>query len=115
MAQVNRIVSVVRSLSLWKSKPNMRCQCRNVIACRNYTSAADANNSQQVFDEKMLEYLVCPLSKTPLRYDKETSTLICDELQVAYPIVNGIPNLVPEDATKLHIEDDVEKKTPHYD
>ena len=46
----------------------MRCHCRNVIACRNYTSAADANNSQQVFDEKMLEYLVCPLSKTPLRY-----------------------------------------------
>ena len=49
---------------------------------------------------------------THCRYDKETSTLICDELQVAYPIVNGIPNLIPEDAKKLHIEDDIEKNTP---
>ena len=32
------------------------------------------------------------------RYDKEKNELVCDELGVAYPIVDGIPNLVPQDA-----------------
>ena len=35
------------------------------------------------------------------RYDSSTHTLISEELKVSYPIVNGIPNLCPEDATKL--------------
>ncbi|XP_063443337.1 protein preY, mitochondrial-like [Mytilus trossulus] len=53
------------------------------------------------FDESMLEFVVCPLSKTQLRYDKENNELVCDEIQVAYPIINGIPNLIPQDARKL--------------
>ena len=45
-----------------------RYHCRNAIAYRSYTSSVNGNNNhQQVFDKKMLEYLVCPLSKTPLR------------------------------------------------
>ncbi|KAI8519839.1 hypothetical protein Bbelb_030960 [Branchiostoma belcheri] len=52
----------------------------------------------QEFDTKMLEIVVCPLSKKPLRYDPEKNELVSDELSVAYPIVNGIPNLIPEDA-----------------
>lgn len=60
------------------------------------------------FDEKLLQHLVCPLSKKDLRYDRERNELICDELGIAYPIVNGIPNLVPQDARRLK---DVSKPT----
>ncbi|XP_029652956.1 UPF0434 protein BOV_A0835-like [Octopus sinensis] len=54
------------------------------------------------FDVKMLDILVCPLSKKPLRYDAENEELVCEELQVAYPITDGIPNLVPTDARMLN-------------
>lgn len=50
------------------------------------------------FDETILEVLVCPVSKKPLRYDKEKNELVCEESGIAYPIVDGIPNLVPQDA-----------------
>lgn len=61
----------------------------------------DKETKQSTFDESLLEFLVCPLSKNSLRYDKEKGELICDEINVAYPIVNGIPNLVPQDARML--------------
>lgn len=35
------------------------------------------------------------------RYDKQNNELVCDALGVAYPVINGIPNLVPEDARML--------------
>ena len=43
------------------------------------------------------EQLLCFL----FRYNKETNELICDKLGVSYPIINGIPNLIPQDARKL--------------
>ncbi|KAL8566329.1 hypothetical protein ACOMHN_050447 [Nucella lapillus] len=57
--------------------------------------------NSHIFNEKTLGHLVCPLSKKDLRYDKENNELVCDEVGVAYPIVNGIPNLVPQDARML--------------
>jgi len=33
-----------------------------------------------------------------VRYDKEANELVCDAIGVAYPIINGVPNLVPQDA-----------------
>ncbi|XP_055143815.1 protein preY, mitochondrial-like [Symphalangus syndactylus] len=39
-----------------------------------------------------LELLVCPLSKKPLRYEASTNKLINEELGIAYPITDGIPN-----------------------
>lgn len=50
-----------------------------------------------VVDQKLLDILVCPLSKKPLRYDSTTSELISDEIGVAFQIQNGIPNLIPTD------------------
>jgi len=64
-------------------------------------SASKDDRRSFTFDIKMLEFLACPLSKAPLRYSKETNELICDELQVAYPINNGIPNLIPSAGRKL--------------
>jgi len=52
-------------------------------------------------DQKLLEILVCPLSKKPLRYDSTRNELISDEIGVAYSIQNGIPNLIPHDGQLL--------------
>ncbi|KAL5022633.1 hypothetical protein ScPMuIL_001788 [Solemya velum] len=60
----------------------------------------DGSNAQ-AFNEKLLDILACPLSKKPLRYKRETHELISEEIGVAYPIVNGIPNLLPQDARMI--------------
>ncbi|XP_035521395.1 protein preY, mitochondrial-like [Morone saxatilis] len=53
---------------------------------------------QPPFDASLLEFLVCPLSKKPLRYEAKTNELINEELGIAYPIVGGIPNMIPQEA-----------------
>ncbi|XP_076469916.1 protein preY, mitochondrial-like [Babylonia areolata] len=78
--------------------------CRTVApASQTRQSSQDTTASQDnnTFNEKTLEHLVCPLSKKELRYDKDNNELVCDEIGVAYPIVNGIPNMVPQDARML--------------
>lgn len=52
----------------------------------------------------MLRFIVCPLAKTPLRFDQESMELVNDDLGVAYPIKNGIPRLVPTDGKLMHVE-----------
>jgi uncharacterized protein YbaR (Trm112 family) len=52
-------------------------------------------------DKKLLEILVCPLTKTTLRYDAEKSELISDKAKLAYPIRDGIPIMLVEEARKL--------------
>ncbi|NWW75592.1 PREY protein, partial [Climacteris rufus] len=49
-------------------------------------------------EPSLLRFLVCPLSKRPLRYEEATHELINEELGIAYPIIDGIPNMVPEAA-----------------
>lgn len=55
-------------------------------------------------DPKMLEILVCPLTKSPLRYDAERGELISQAARLAYPIRNGIPIMLPEEARPLDHE-----------
>ncbi|KAH0464944.1 hypothetical protein IEQ34_005047 [Dendrobium chrysotoxum] len=45
----------------------------------------------------LLDILVCPLSKQPLRFCQETQSLISDAIGVSFPVVDGIPCLVPRD------------------
>ncbi|GAB2282868.1 hypothetical protein Dimus_017403 [Dionaea muscipula] len=47
------------------------------------------------------EILVCPLTKNPLRYCEKTESLISDQIGVSFPIVDGIPCLVPKDGKIL--------------
>jgi hypothetical protein len=54
-------------------------------------------------DPKLLEILVCPLTKAPLRYDAEKSELISDKAKLAYPIRDGIPIMLVEEARKLEL------------
>ena len=53
-------------------------------------------------DPKLLEILVCPLTKEPLRYDKDAGELISDRAGLAYPIKSGIPIMLPDEARELN-------------
>ena len=52
-------------------------------------------------DPKLLEILVCPLTKSPLRYDAARQELISDKARLAYPIRDGIPIMLVEEARSL--------------
>lgn len=52
-------------------------------------------------DPKLLEILVCPLTKRPLRYDQESQELISDQAGLAYPIRDGIPIMLVDEARSL--------------
>ena len=52
-------------------------------------------------DPKLLEILVCPLTKGPLDYDREAGELISRQAGLAYPIRNGIPIMLPDEARQL--------------
>ncbi len=54
-----------------------------------------------VVDPKLLEILVCPLTKTGLRYDAQAGELISDKAKLAYPIRDGIPIMLVDEARKL--------------
>nr|ACO08812.1 preY, mitochondrial precursor [Oncorhynchus mykiss] len=64
------------------------------VSARHLTDVKDA----LPFDTSLLEFLVCPLSKKQLRYEEKTDELINEELRIAYPIIDGIPNMIPTDA-----------------
>jgi uncharacterized protein YbaR (Trm112 family) len=52
-------------------------------------------------DPRLLEILVCPLTKGPLEYDRENSELISRKAGLAYPVRDGIPIMLPEEARRL--------------
>ena len=55
----------------------------------------------QSVDPKLLEILVCPLTKCPLEYDAEHQELISHAAKLAYPIRDGIPIMLPEEARRI--------------
>ena len=59
-------------------------------------------------DPKLLEILVCPLTKGPLRYDRAARELVSEEAGLAYPIRDGIPIMLVDEARPLA---DDEKRT----
>ena len=58
-------------------------------------------------DKKLLDILVCPLTKGPLIYDKEKQELISRSARLAYPIRDGIPVMLEDEARPL-TEEEVE-------
>jgi uncharacterized protein YbaR (Trm112 family) len=52
-------------------------------------------------DPKLLEILVCPLTKGPLEYDRDKQELISRAAKLAYPIRDGIPIMLAEEARRL--------------
>ncbi|MBJ3775907.1 Trm112 family protein [Acuticoccus mangrovi] len=52
-------------------------------------------------DPKLLELLVCPVTKAPLRYDAVKNELISEQAKLAFPIRDGIPIMIAEEARPL--------------
>ena len=52
-------------------------------------------------DPKLLEILICPLTKGPLRYDADAQELISEKARLAYPIRDGIPIMLVDEARSL--------------
>lgn len=60
----------------------------------------DAQRRMQI-DRRMLELLVCPLTKGPLTYDADRCELISRAARLAYPVRGGVPILLPSEARPL--------------
>ncbi|MGZ9809074.1 Trm112 family protein [Pseudoroseicyclus sp. H15] len=60
---------------------------------------------EPAFDPRMLEALVCPETRGPLQYDKSRQELVSRAIGLAYPIRNGIPVMLTEEARNLKAED----------
>jgi uncharacterized protein YbaR (Trm112 family) len=58
-------------------------------------------------DPKLLDILVCPLCKGPLLYRKTDKELICKACRLAYPIRDGIPVMLEDEARKLPPQEEV--------
>ncbi|MGH6859464.1 MAG: Trm112 family protein [Phyllobacterium sp.] len=56
---------------------------------------------ETAIDRKLLELLVCPLTKGPLKYDQEKSELISLKARLAYPVRDGIPIMLPSEARSI--------------
>ncbi len=65
-------------------------------------------------DEHLLDILVCPVTKGPLIYDRERQELISLSARLAYPVRDGIPVMLPEEARQIFQEEYERhrKKTP---
>lgn len=55
-------------------------------------------------DPRLLELLVCPLTKMALHYDRERQELVSKAARLAYPIRDGIPIMLPEEAREVENE-----------
>ena len=62
---------------------------------------SSASGGASVVDPRLLELLVCPLTKTGLVYDRDRQELISHAAHLAYPIRDGIPIMLPEEARPL--------------
>jgi uncharacterized protein len=54
-----------------------------------------------VLDKKLLDILICPVSKSSLTYDHENNELISERSGLAYPVRDGIPVMLPDEARKI--------------
>ncbi len=56
-------------------------------------------------DKKLLDILVCPITKGSLKYDKKAQELISKSARLAYPVRDGIPIMLEEEARELSLEE----------
>ncbi|MDI2091846.1 Trm112 family protein [Commensalibacter oyaizuii] len=62
-------------------------------------------NSSAPIDQRLLSVLVCPVTKGPLIYDREANELISCDAALAYPVKEGIPIMIAQEARQLSEED----------
>ena len=59
--------------------------------------------SETEFDPKMLEAMVCPVTQTTLSYDAEKQELLSNAAKMAFPVRNGIPIMLVDEARRLDL------------
>jgi uncharacterized protein len=57
--------------------------------------------AEPAIDPRLLEILVCPVTKGPLEYDRDANELISRKAGLAFPIRDGIPIMLPEEARSI--------------
>jgi len=57
--------------------------------------------NEKIFDKKLLDVLICPVTKEQLIYNEKNNELIAKKSRLAYPIRNGIPIMLENEARKL--------------
>ncbi|MGY9105016.1 MAG: Trm112 family protein [Alphaproteobacteria bacterium] len=62
---------------------------------------AKNESAATTIDPKLLAILVCPVTKGPLKYDQDTQELISEQAKLAYPIRDGIPIMLADEARQL--------------
>jgi uncharacterized protein YbaR (Trm112 family) len=62
---------------------------------------ADIADAPAEVDPRLLEILVCPVTRRPLTYDRDAQELISKGARLAYPIRGGVPIMLPEEARPL--------------
>ncbi|MEZ5853263.1 MAG: Trm112 family protein [Hyphomicrobiaceae bacterium] len=65
------------------------------------SAPSEAGGPAERVDPRLLEFLVCPLTKTTLLYDEARQELISRKARLAFPIRRGVPHLVPSEARQL--------------
>ena len=78
----------------------------------NQESLKDNMDEPSDIDPKLLEILVCPLTKGPLRYDRAAQELISEEAGLAYPIRDGIPIMLVDEARAVRDDEIAVKRLP---
>ena len=63
--------------------------------------AESSNTERGGVDPRLLEILVCPLTKGPLRYDAAKAELVSEQAGLAFPIRDGIPIMLIDEARRL--------------
>ena len=69
------------------------------------SSQASFLNYHQVMDTKLLELLVCPVTKGPLEYDRGKQELVSRSARLAYPVRDGLPVMLENEARTLTDEE----------
>jgi uncharacterized protein YbaR (Trm112 family) len=65
-----------------------------------------------MLDRKLLSILVCPVSKAPLEYREESEELVCRASGLAYPVRDGIPVMLEEEARQLTADEKLRDSPP---
>lgn len=63
--------------------------------------SASPSSDPATVDPRLLEVLVCPVTRGPLEYDRAAGELISRSARLAYPIRDGVPVMLPEEAREL--------------
>jgi uncharacterized protein len=62
---------------------------------------SETSSSFATVDPRLLEVLVCPVTRTPLVYDRSRQELVSKAARLAYPVRDGVPVMLPEEARPL--------------